>query len=96
MAEINYLPEVECGVSPGILETMVTVAVPDEGGKRQFLQVRKGFITCLGGKHYLPVGIVRLDYKRKMALIELPHEADSGANRLWVPFPTFRQEREAS
>ena len=36
------------------------------------------------GRFYLTVGIVYWDPKTKAVLIELPHEADSGANRLWV------------
>ena len=32
----------------------------------------------------LPVGIVHVDPKTKLVLIELPHEAETGANRLWV------------
>jgi len=55
----------------------------------------KNLAAAAGGKHYLAVGIVQLDYKQKRALIELPHEADSGANRLWVPFSSFRQESES-
>jgi hypothetical protein len=91
MAEITYLPEVECTTASGFREGELTVSVPDETGKRQNLRVNKNLVASEGGKHYLAVGIVELDYKRKRALIELPHEADSGANRLWVPFSSFRQ-----
>jgi hypothetical protein len=92
MPEITYLPEVECVVSPGFLDREVTVGVPDESGNRQFLRVNKGLITQEGSKTYLAVGVVDVDYRRRRVLIELPHEADSGANRLWVPFAHFRRE----
>jgi hypothetical protein len=70
------------------------VSVPDEAGKRQHLRVNKNLVTAEAGKHYLAIGIVELDYRKKRALVELPHEADSGANRLWVPFTCFRAESE--
>jgi hypothetical protein len=95
MAEIIYFPEVECSVAAGFREGELTIGVSDESGRRQNLRVNKNLVASEGGKHYLAVGIVELDYKRKRALIELPHESDSGANRLWVPFSSFRQGSES-
>jgi hypothetical protein len=92
MADITYLPEIECTVAPGFLPGELAVGVPDENAHRQHLRVNKNLVAEVGGKHYLAVGIVEVDYRRKRALVELPHEADSGANRLWVPFASFRQE----
>jgi hypothetical protein len=94
MPEITYFPEVECVVSAGFLDTQVTVGVLDEKGNGQFLRVGKNVVTRHDGKDYLPVGIVEVDYRKKRVLIELPQEADSGANRLWVPFARFRQASE--
>ena len=94
MAEITYLPEVECEAVPSDLLDTEIVGVSDDSGKRPYLRVPKGFVIKDNGKTYLPIGIVRLDYESKRALIELPSEADSGANRLWVPFSSFRQEKE--
>jgi hypothetical protein len=91
MAEITYFPEVECSIAPGFREGELAVSVPDETGKRQYLRVNKNLVASEGGKHYLAVGVVQIDHKHKRVLIELPHEADSGANRLWVPFSSFRQ-----
>ena len=46
----------------------------------------RGFpIDYLGhAQHYLPIGIVGIDDVKDLALIELPHESDSGISRLWV------------
>jgi hypothetical protein len=93
MPEITYLPEVACDVSPGLLDTLVTVGVPDETGNRHYLEVSKGFVTWQNGQAYLPVGIVELDSRKQRALVELPAEAASGANRLWIPFSSFHAER---
>ena len=91
MSEMVYLPEVECvvDVADGLFNTVV-VGVPDETGNRQYLRVRKEAVQPSGGKQYLPVGVVELDYKQRRALVELPTEADSGARRLWVSFSAFR------
>jgi hypothetical protein len=94
MAEVIYLPEVECSIALGFREGELAVSVPDETGRRQHLRVNKNLVAAADGNHYLAVGIVELDCKRKRVLIELPHEADSGANRLWVPFESFRRGSE--
>ena len=91
MAEITYLPEVECSIKPGFLPGEWAVSVPDETGRRQNLRVNKNLVSAVGAKHYLAIGIVELDYRHKRVLVELPHESDSGINRLWVPFASFRQ-----
>jgi hypothetical protein len=94
MAEITYLPEVECVVTVenGLVDTQV-VKVPDEENKYQFLRVGKGIVVRDDGKSYLPVGVVQLDHRGKRALVELPQEADSGVRRLWVPFARFRPQK---
>src|SRR5262249_8737612 len=86
MREVTYLPEVECSVDAGFLDSLVTVGVGGEDGKRQFLQANRNLVTSQGGKHYLAVGVVQVDYRNRRVLIELPHESDAGVNRLWVPF----------
>jgi hypothetical protein len=95
MAEITYLPEVECQVSSSDLLDTYIVGVRDAVSKKtHFLRVSKSFVNQDNKKTYLPIGVVRLDYDNQKALIELPREADSGANRLWVSFSSFRPDRE--
>lgn len=92
MAEITYLPEVECVAAPGILANQLAVGVAAEDGRVHYLQVGSGQVARVGPRHYLAVGLIELDYRGKRALIELPTEADSGTNRFWVPFARFRAE----
>lgn len=92
MPEITYLPEVACTTRPGFLSNELTVSVLDEKGKTQNLRVNKNLVSEKNGTQYLAIGVVEVDYRNRRALVELPHEADSGANRLWVPFSSFRQE----
>ena len=77
------MAELICEVSPGLRPSERSVAVRDIRGRRQFLRVEYDFLTRKGDKYYLPVGEVYYTAKDEV-LIELPHEADSGANRLWV------------
>ncbi len=90
--EITYLPEVECEIKTGMLETLI-VGVPDSEGNRQWLRVGKGDVVTEAGKTYLPVGVVELDREKQRVLVELPYEADSGFKRLWVLMSKFRQQR---
>jgi hypothetical protein len=95
MSELMYLPEVRCEVSEGLRDTEVTVCVRDENDFRQFMQVTRSMVNLHGETSYLPVGIIQVDRKARRVLIELPTEADSGVNRMWMPFDSFLVEQEA-
>jgi hypothetical protein len=72
-------------VSSGLRESERSVAVKDVYGRRQFLRVEADFLTPgQGGRQYITVGVVHVDPRTKVVLIELPHESDAGVNRLWV------------
>lgn len=83
-------------VSPGLRDSERTVAVKDVKGRSQYLRVDKDFLTpAKEGKFYITVGIARVDPRSNTVVIELPHEADSGANRLWVRPGDFLEPVEA-
>jgi hypothetical protein len=87
------MPLVPCEVSDGLRPSEATVCVKDVHGRPQFLRIERDFLITEGGISYLSVGVVYDDKSKGVVLIELPHEADSGANRLWVQrdqvrFPT--------
>jgi hypothetical protein len=93
MPEVTYLPEARCEVIPGgILPGSVTARVRDLDGRSQFVQVTEGMINRDGDQTYLPIGIVDIDRRGRRVLIELPVEADSGANRMWIGFDTLLKE----
>ena len=73
-------------VSAGLRPSERTIAVKDIHGRTQFLRVELAFLTHEDGKYWLPVGKVYEDKQREIALVELPQEAESGTNRLWVRF----------
>jgi hypothetical protein len=91
-AERLYYPEVECETTPSSLYETEVVGVPDETDNRHFLRVARGMVHRSDSKAYLPVGIVDVDRRHGRVLIQLPYEADSGANRLWIPLDRFRSE----
>ena len=72
---------VECTVNEGLRPLEATVSVMGTDGRRRFLRVERDFVR---NDHLLPVGIVHKDLNAKRSLIELPHESDSGENRVWV------------
>lgn len=56
----------------------------DYAGRVHYQRVERDFLSDFEGVSYLPVGVVHIDDRKQMALIELSHEAETGANRLWV------------
>ena len=96
MSLITFFPEVECSATASTLHETEVVGVPDVTGNHQFLRVGKGFLTRAAGRTYLPILVIEVDQPRGRALVQLPYEADSGANRIWVPMAAFRREGRPS
>jgi len=71
-------------VSPGLREADAILTFVDFHGRRHFLQIEKDLLVRQNGHAYLPVGFVQCDAPTGAYLIELPHEAETGVNRLWV------------
>lgn len=67
-------------ITDGLRASEVVAAFTDHDGNRHFIRVERDFLS----DDYLPVGIVHIDPKTNKVLVELPHEAETGANRLWV------------
>ena len=79
------MPQLLCDrVGRGMRESERTVEVKDAQGRREFLRVEQAFLTVVGERTYLPVGLVDEDPDRQLALIELPQEGERGNWRLWV------------
>jgi hypothetical protein len=79
LLNVNRLP-----YHPGLRESEVQVTVYDITGRPERLRTDRGFLWEPGGKSYLPIGIVARHPTEDKVLIEFPHEADSGANRIWA------------
>jgi len=60
------------------------VTVRDVQGHREVILAEYDFLAIRGDKTYLPVGVCFIDKERNVVLVEFPHEAITGGNRLWV------------
>lgn len=71
-------------ISKGLRASEALAIFRDYKGKQHFLRVERDFLSEQNGHYFLPIGIVYFDHRSKMVLIGLSHEAETGANRLWV------------
>jgi hypothetical protein len=79
------MAKIRCdNISEGLRRSEVLASFRDFRGRTHFIRVEYDFLSEQNGSRYLPVGIVHVDPRSKIVLIELPHEAETGANRLWV------------
>jgi hypothetical protein len=79
------MAKIRCeAVSEGLRASEAVAMFRDYQGRRHFLRVERDFLSEEDGQTYLPIGIVHVDPRTKLVLIELPHEAETGANRLWI------------
>jgi hypothetical protein len=90
------MAQIACKVSDGLRPAEVTVMVEDIHGHPEFFPADREFLMREGTNYYLPVGLIFVDDAKKAALVSLPYEADSGANRLWVKLDNLHQPSEAS
>src|SRR5437667_537839 len=75
---------IRCDVSEGPRQGYKVVGVSSVEGYTEYLTIEERFLVHRDGEFYLPVQVVGNDAQHGTALIQLPYEADSGANRIWV------------
>jgi hypothetical protein len=77
--------EVICDeVSTGLRADEAAVSVRSVDGRLEWIRVPWNYLTRQGEHWYLPVGLVYDDRIQPHVLVEFTHEADTGANRVWV------------
>ncbi|HUY93558.1 MAG TPA: hypothetical protein VMV10_32825 [Pirellulales bacterium] len=90
------MAKIRCtNVSDGLRPSEAVASFVDFHGRTHFIRVERDFLTEQEGATFLPVGVVHVDPKHKAVLVELPHEAETGANRLWVKEKTLDEPIEA-
>ncbi len=73
-------------VEPGFIDREVTVTIRAyKPGHEEYVRGAADSVIEDGGRSYLYIGVVRQDFATKAWLIQLPTEADSGTQRMWVP-----------
>jgi hypothetical protein len=79
------MAKIRCeNVAQGLRASEAAASFLDFYGRKHVIRVERDFLTEKQGASFLPVGIVHVDPKTKAVLVELPHEAETGVNRLWV------------
>jgi hypothetical protein len=91
----QVMAAVLCEIHPGSSEIVVSVGVKDVYNVETYLWAPPDFVTRRNGQTYLPIGVVYTDRDKGVALIEFPHQADSGASRIWVPLSSLLEPSEA-
>jgi hypothetical protein len=71
-------------VSRGMREVDAIATIRDYHGRRHFLHIEKDFLTSQNSHWFLPVAFIHRDPPTGAILIEFPHEAETGVNRIWV------------
>jgi hypothetical protein len=88
------MASVLCEVRPGSSDIVVSAGVRDIYNVPTYIWAPPDFIVRRNGQTYLPIGVVYKDRDKGVALIEFPHQADSGASRLWVPLASLLEPNE--
>jgi hypothetical protein len=79
------MPAVLCEqVAPGMRATERCVSVRDVRGRLEWLLVEQDFLAVRQKETYLPIGVIQVDRDHDLVLVEFPHEAATGGNRVWV------------
>jgi hypothetical protein len=74
----------KCELKEGPREGFKSVGVPSIEGHTEYFVIEERFLVRRGNDLLLPVRLIGRDRQHKTALVQLPREADSGANRVWV------------
>src|SRR5689334_14896514 len=75
---------ISCEVTEGPRPGFKAVGVASIEGHTEYLTIEERFLVRRGEDYLLPVDLVGRDRRHGTALVQLPFEADSGANRVWV------------
>jgi hypothetical protein len=94
MAEVTYYPEVLCQIQEVVPPLDRIAELRDIDGRLHQINVPSSMIRRIGPDDFLPIGIVEIDRRKQVALIEFPVESGQGTNRAWVRFNKLRHEIE--
>ena len=73
-----------CEVTEGPRPGYRTIGVASIEGRTEYLAIEDRFLVPRNNSYLLPVRLIGRDRRYQTALVQLPVEADSGANRVWV------------
>jgi hypothetical protein len=73
-----------CEAMEGPRDGYKTIGVASIEGHTEFFAIEVRFLVRRGNDWLLPVQLIGRDRRYDTALVQLPVEADSGANRVWI------------
>ena len=80
------MAKIRCkGLSEGLRTSEAVASFVDIHNRTHYIRVERDFLDQQTGVYFLPVGVVHVDPKTKAVLVELPHEAETGASCLLGP-----------
>jgi hypothetical protein len=82
----------ECEILEGPRPAFKVVGVSSIEGHTEYLTIEERFLVKRNGRYLLPVSLIGKDRRHNTLLVQLPYEADSGANRVWVKGDTIVPE----
>jgi hypothetical protein len=74
----------KCEIEDGPRAGFKSVGIPTVEGHVENLTIEERFLITRDQIQYLPVLLMGKDKNYDTCLVQLPLEADSGANRIWV------------
>ncbi len=74
----------DCEILEGPRPGFKVVGVSSIEGHTEYLTIEERFLVKRRDRYLLPVAVIGQDRRYNTLLIQLPYEADSGANRVWV------------
>jgi hypothetical protein len=74
----------KCEVTRGPRNGYKTIGVASIEGYSEYMSIEDRFLVPQGETFLLPVQLIGQNKVRHIYLVQLPVEADSGANRVWV------------
>jgi hypothetical protein len=75
---------IQCEVTEGPRAGFKAIGIESIEGHTEYLAIEEKFLVRNGDGFLLSVSLVGRDRRNKTVLVQLPVEADSGANRVWV------------
>jgi hypothetical protein len=78
------MAKLKCEATEGLRSAEATITVVDYEGKPQYFPLDRGLLTQGEQGCAIPVRILQFNEAKDLVLINLPVEADSGTQRIWV------------
>ena len=75
---------IRCEVTEGPRVGFKAIGIESIEGHNEYLAIEEKFLVRKGDGYLLSVSLVGRDRRNRTVLVQLPVEADSGANRVWV------------